>query len=230
MTINSARWEHLLLWFFPRRCVWCGGVTAPQDMLCEDCGVHADQLEPPGILEGDNIPLVSCFPYHSKAGGIMLNLKFYGARNMAGSIGYTMADALAASHLADKQGWLFCCIPMTRAAMKRRGYNQSELIAKAAAQWSNADFAPDLLMKICETKQQHGLRKSDRLTNIKNAFQAKRPERINGTAMVLCDDICTTGATLRDAARALREVGAAEIICLTYLRTDYAKLEKEELS
>ena len=43
---------------------------------------------------------------------------------------------------------------------------------------------------------------------------------------MLCDDICTTGATLREAAHVLQEAGAAEIICLTYLRTD---LEEENL-
>jgi predicted amidophosphoribosyltransferase len=64
------------------------------------------------------------------------------------------------------------------------------------------------------------------LTNLLGAFAAADPALIRARKIVLCDDICTTGGSLHEAVRALREAGAKEIICLTYLRTD---LEEENL-
>ena len=222
--------ERLWLWFFPRRCVWCSGVTEPDAMLCADCAGKADAVLEPGLLEDTNIPLVPVFTYHSKASQILLRFKFHGGKNIAHSIGYAMADVLAASKFADKPGWLFCAVPMTFAKVKARGYNQSELLAKAAARWLGMDFAPGLLIKTRETPAQHGLPREERQSNIAGAFAAPKPELIAGRRIVLCDDICTTGATLREAARVLREAGAKEIIGLTYLRTDLTNSEEGNFS
>ena len=217
--INPKVFERLWLWFFPRRCVWCAGVCAPDETLCAGCAGKAQPLEP-GLLPGTDIPLVPVFTYHSHARRILMNMKFHDARNLAHSIGYAMADALARSNFADKPGLLFCAVPMTPASMKRRGFNQSELFARAAARRLGMDCAPGLLVKIRETPAQHGLSREERQGNIVGAFGAGNPALIRARKIVLCDDICTTGATLREATRVLREAGAKEIICLTYLRTD----------
>lgn len=215
-TQRNKSLERLWLWFFPRRCVWCSGVTAPQDMLCPGCTDQAQLRCAPSTLPESDTPLVSVFPYHSGASRIMLNVKFHGARSSAPSIGYAMADAFAAAG-QDKPGLLFCSVPMTNASMRKRGYNQSELLAAAAARWLGAEHQPDLLIKTRETQVQHDLPKAERLTNMTNAFAAAQPETVRGRGIVLVDDICTTGATLCDAVRALRQAGAEEIICLTYL-------------
>jgi len=212
--------ERLWLWFFPRRCVWCSGVTAPDAMLCADCADKAGPALQPGLVPDTDIPFVPVFTYHSKGAKILLHMKFHGGRNMAHSIGCAMADALAASKLADKPGWLFCCVPMTPAKVKERGYNQSELLAKAAARWLGMEHAPGLLIKTRAMPAQHGLSREERQANVAGAFAVADPGRAAGRRIILCDDTCTTGFTLRDAARALREAGAEDIICLTYLRTD----------
>jgi len=195
-------------------------------MLCADCAGKADPMLESGLLEGTGIPLVSVFTYHSKARQILLSFKFHGAKNIAHSIGYAMADALSVSHFADKPGWLFCAVPMTPVRVKARGYNQSELLAQAAARWLGMEYAPGLLVKIRETPAQHGLSRQARQSNVAGAFRAANPPLVRSRKIVLCDDACTTGSTLREAARVLREAGAEEIICLTYLRTD---LEEENL-
>ena len=218
--------ERLWLWFFPRRCMWCAGASVPDETLCAACADKAGLLLPPELLPETDVPLVTLFAYHSKARRIMMKCKFGGGRNLCHSIGYSMAGALAASHLADKPGWLLCAVPMTPAKLKARGYNQSELIAGAAARWLEKDYAPGLLVKTRETPAQHSLSRAQRQTNVTNVFVAPRPELIRGRKIVLCDDICTTGATLRDAVRALQEAGAARVICLTYLRTESDREEE----
>ena len=212
--------ERLWLWFFPRRCVWCAGVTAPEEMFCAGCADKAGSILEPGLLPGTDLPLVCVFTYYSKASKILLNLKFHDGRGLAPSIGYAMAEALIASHLADKPGWLFCAVPMTPAKVRQRGYNQSELLAKSAARWPGMDYASGLLRKTQETPAQHGLSREQRQNNISGAFKVSQAGRVAGRRIVLCDDICTTGATLREAARVLNEAGAEELVCLTYLRTE----------
>ena len=214
--------ERVWLWFFPRRCVWCMGVTRPLATLCPDCETQAaPHSTAPSLLEGTQIPLVSAFDYHSRASRILLNLKFHGGHKYAHSIGYAMGDAMLAACLPDKpEQWLFCCVPMTAAQVKARGYNQSELIAKAAARWVGAAYAPGLLRKLRETQAQHDLPAALRRENVDGAFAAAQPDKIVGQSVVLCDDICTTGATLRACVRALEEAGAREVVCLTYLRTE----------
>jgi ComF family protein len=171
------------------------------------------------LLPGTGVPLVSVFPYRSRAREIMFDFKFYGGRNVAHSIGYAMGDALAEA-LDNPGEWLLTCVPMTAAQEEKRGYNQSELLARAAARWVGARHDPALLAKRHETQVQHGLPAARREENVRGAFAAARPERIRGGKIVLCDDICTTGATLRACARALEEAGAAGIFCLTFLRTE----------
>jgi len=108
--------------------------------------------------------------------------------------------------------------------MKARGFNQSELLAKSAARWLGADYAP-LLRKTRETQTQHDLPAAQRQDNVTEAYDVAIPNKITGRCVVLCDDICTTGATLRVCAAALEEAGAREVICLTFLRTE---LEENE--
>lgn len=225
--LPSRRVEELWLWFFPRRCVWCRGVTEPASMLCPACEPEAASRRLGGtLLPGTRTPLVSVFPYRSKVSGILLNFKFHGGRGYAHSIGYAMGDELMQAMVLPEDktrdnpaGWLLCPVPMTAKQVKARGYNQSALLAQAAARWAGAAYAPGLLVKLRETQVQRSLPAAQREENVRDAFAAAQPKRIRGSKIVLCDDICTTGATLRACAKALEEAGAGEILCLTFLHT-----------
>lgn len=217
--------ERIWLWFFPRRCVWCMDVTEPDHMLCADCiDIQAQQLEPTHI-ENTQFKHVAVFSYHSKARRILLNVKYHGGRKNAYSIGYAMADALRKAKPAEED-FLFCAVPMTKKQLKKREFNQSELLAKSAAKWLDASHAP-LLHKTRETQAQHDLPAHKRTSNVTGAYIVTQPKLVKNRKIVLCDDICTTGATMRVCANALQDAGAKEVICLSYLRTD---LDKERVS
>ena len=221
--MNSHRIEYLWLLFFPRRCVWCQGVTEALRMLCPDCEAQAGSKRlAPELVRDTRFPLVSVFGYHTQASRILLGVKYHGGRKNAHSIGYAMAEALAQAGLADEDA-LFCAVPMTERQVKARGFNHSELLARAAARWLGVEYAP-LLCKTRETETQHDLPAAQRDKNVAQAYAVAMPEKIAGRRVVLCDDICTTGATMRVCAAALREAGAGEVICLTFLRTE---LEEE---
>ena len=226
MTLSNQKWslrfERILLWFFPRRCVWCENAAEPDYMLCPRCAASAPEPLSNILLRHTDVPLVSVYTYHSQANRILLRFKFRDARSLASSIGYTMGDAV--SHiLAQPSDWVFCCVPMTQQQQQERGYNQSALLASAAALWVGASCDNTLLRKCRKTQTQHNLPAAMRDLNVKNAYEIRDEHAVaqtGGRGIVLCDDIATTGATLRACVNSLRAAGFERIICLTYLRTE----------
>ncbi|HKR64053.1 MAG TPA: ComF family protein [Thermoanaerobaculia bacterium] len=100
-------------------------------------------------------------------------------------------------------------VPMTRAKERRRGYNQAELLARALASPLAIPCDMNLLTRRGERATQSLLPKRERAANVRGAF-ASSP-RAKGKSILIVDDICTTGETLRACARALRTAGARKV-------------------
>jgi ComF family protein len=100
-------------------------------------------------------------------------------------------------------------VPMSRAKLRRRGYNQAELLARALARRLRLRCDPALLAKRLERRPQSTLAKAARAANVRGAFAAS--ERAASKSILLVDDVCTTGETLRACAAALRRAGAVRV-------------------
>lgn len=107
-------------------------------------------------------------------------------------------------------------VPMHPSKLRARGYNQAELLARRFARSKGLSFRRDLLHKTRDNRTQSQLPKSERAANVRGAFAAS--ERAHGHSILLIDDICTTGETLRACAAALRKAGAARVCALTVAR------------
>lgn len=105
-------------------------------------------------------------------------------------------------------------IPAGKNSLKERGFNQCEYIAKELA-FRNDLKVVDTLIKCKDTKIQKTLKRAERLKNMKGAFSAKDAKLIKGRKFILIDDVITTGATLQEGVRVLKENGAKEIKLLT---------------
>lgn len=81
----------------------------------------------------------------------------------------------------------------------------------------------ELLEKRRETRQQKSLDGGERRTNVLGAFRVIDPETVRGRCILLVDDLCTTGSTLSEAAKALKEAGAFKVIAAAYAKTVYDK-------
>jgi len=139
--------------------------------------------------------------------GIIHKLKYQGQFALAEPLGALMANSWP--------GWqapveLVLPIPLHPRRQRHRGYNQSELLARHFC--SKLDLAYDarVLKRVRHTKPQVDLAPADRLTNVADAFWADA-EKVASKAVLLIDDVCTTGSTLSEAARALLNAGAAEV-------------------
>jgi ComF family protein len=100
-------------------------------------------------------------------------------------------------------------VPMSRAKLRRRGYNQAELLARALARRLDLRCDTTLLAKRLERRTQSRLDRAERAANVRGAFTAS--QRSASKSILLVDDVCTTGETLRACAAALLDAGAARV-------------------
>lgn len=107
-------------------------------------------------------------------------------------------------------------VPISKNKYNKRGYNQTELIAKEIAKNLGIKlFERQGLIKIKDTPMQSTLNKTERKQNIKNVFKILNKDKLIGKKVVLFDDIYTTGSTAKECAKILKQAGASRILILT---------------
>lgn len=107
-------------------------------------------------------------------------------------------------------------VPMWRNKERERGFNQAKIIAELVGK------NIDLIERIRETKPMYGLKKDERTENIEGAFRINPKSKIlqfsNWERVVLVDDVWTTGATMRECTKVLKQAGAKEVWGVTLAR------------
>jgi len=106
-------------------------------------------------------------------------------------------------------------VPLHRARERERGFNQSEVVAEGISRAMGISLTKDILKRKRHTKDQTYLNAQQRAENVKGAFVVTQPEKIDGKSVILVDDVMTTGATLNECARMLRDAGATRILAAT---------------
>ena len=109
-------------------------------------------------------------------------------------------------------------MPLSRARLTERGYNQALLLAR---QMAPDKVDPDLLMRVMDTPAQSRLGRQSRQVNVSLAFAIDplRFQAVAGRRILLVDDVMTSGASLFSAARVLRSAGAARVGAAVVART-----------
>lgn len=113
---------------------------------------------------------------------------------------------------------VFIPMPLHKNKKRKRGFNQSEIIAKELSLALNIPLKTNILVKTENTQSQTNLTREERAKNIKNAFQTKNPSEIEGKIIFLVDDVFTTGATMEEAAKTLKKAGASHVWGLAVAR------------
>ena len=109
-------------------------------------------------------------------------------------------------------------VPMHRAKLRRRGYNQAELLARALARRIGIRCEPALLTKRRDRNAQSSLARNARAANVHDAFLAS--PRASSRRILLVDDVITTGETIRACARALVNAGAKRVAAAVVAKTE----------
>ncbi|MCM8761068.1 MAG: hypothetical protein NC938_05160 [Candidatus Omnitrophica bacterium] len=110
-------------------------------------------------------------------------------------------------------------VPLHSKKLHERSFNQSEILALKIARACNLP-AHSCLEKTSHTKNQNDLTRQERLKNLTDAFRIKASSAhlVRGRRILLIDDVMTTGATLNECSRVLKNGGALEVRCLTLAR------------
>ena len=105
-------------------------------------------------------------------------------------------------------------IPIGKESLKMRGFNQCEYLAKELGLRNNFTIL-NTLKRVKDSKIQKTLKREERLKNIKGVFEIINKEEVKGKKFIILDDVITTGATLHEAERVLKEAGVVQIKLLT---------------
>lgn len=216
---------------FPR--VLCLGCDEPRQInpgaaLCDRCLVELDALvigsgvcprclSPRGqeaictyCAEGGMEGLQAAYgayQYHGVVQRLIVMLKFQGV--------FQAMEPLLPQLLRSVRGAGFdmiVSIPLHKSRLRERGFNQAALLAQQVSKASGIPLI-EALVRIKKTKRQSALPHGQREQNLKDAMQVVLP--VQGKAILLVDDVRTTGSTARSCARALLEAGAQEVSLLT---------------
>ena len=107
---------------------------------------------------------------------------------------------------------------MRRKDINRRGYNQTKLIAKELAKLSGKPCKA-FLKKTRDAKEQKTLSAKERRENMKDIFAACNIKSLYGRSVLIIDDVCTTGSTVSEAAKVLKESGAVFVAASVFAKT-----------
>ena len=109
-------------------------------------------------------------------------------------------------------------VPLHRKREKMRGFNQAELLGRSISRLSSLPLLRGVLVKTRNTPAQVSLEAAERETNLRGAFEVRKPALVKGQTVLLVDDVFTTGSTLRECSRVLGQSGALEVRALTLAR------------
>lgn len=141
---------------------------------------------------------------------IVHSLKYQGYTRVVGRL---MAPLMV--EMVEESFDTVACVPLHRSRLRKRGFNQAELMGQAVAQRIKVPFS-DRLESVKKTRDQVELSARERRKNVEGAF--KVTDSLRGKVL-LVDDVFTTGATLSAGAGALIRAGAAEVHALSLCRT-----------
>ena len=197
----------------------------PQTGCCEVCGRAVVGLEGDYLCEdcsGSSRPLfdraASAFRFEGKAREMLLGFKFNRRLWLRDDFVDWLEAALRA-RFDDAAIDLVLPMPTTLFHRADRGYNQCVYLAKPLARRINRLYRANVLRRTGHPRRQSDLTEEERRENAKDTFAVRHPEFVRGRTVLVVDDVMTTGATLSECARTLKDAGAWRVWCLTLARS-----------
>lgn len=223
-----ARFEDLFVNFLCQKCL--KNYSKIDKPYCKKCGRP--------VIAGKNNELIcgacqevppyfskhrSCFLFKDSIVDIVHMLKYNKKLFLSKKISYFMLDLYLSLYLEEIPDYIIP-VPMHKSKLRKRGYNQTYLIAKEMlflAKKSGIffpEFKYNIITKVKDTKSQTGLGALERKNNLKKAFCLENRSLAKRKKILLIDDVITTGTTLDEISRLFYRAGAKSVDALTFAR------------
>ena len=231
--------EAFLNALYPPHCAQCLADTPSGVHVCGSCAAQARRIESPycrrcsqpfeGAIEGefvcpqcgDRTHHFDCAVAGYRSRGIVREFihrfkydrQYYLRQPLAAWLAETLADPRMTAREFDA----FVPVPLHRTRYRERNFNQAEVLARLVAKRAGKPVWT-ALQRVRYTTTQTRLDREQRMENLRNAFRVRHASLVQSRHLVLVDDVFTTGSTVDECARVLRQAGAASVRVITVAR------------
>lgn len=209
---------------YPVRCPVCGEFISGDEGFCADCQprltVWNGEFSVPGADD-----FFAAYEYDENIKPAVILMK----RGICGNAPYAFGKALAEMMRPEISGIkpdMIIPVPMHKSDRRSRGCNQAELVAREFGKRLKLPVRSDIAVKIRKTTEQKQLASRERRINLKDAFAVTDSGSVKGRNIILLDDVCTTGSTLRELAGTLKNCGAKRISCVCCCKVPEKKADE----
>ena len=207
--------ENILNLIYPPGCGFCNNIC--KENLCKKCEIKIREYEINSLKKVKDRyfdELICLFKYEDIIRSTLIKYKFQNKAYLYKTFSkIILKNKKICGFLKNYD--IMIPVPISKKRRSQRGYNQSYLIAKEIAKFTNLKSENRCLEKQKDTIEQSKLSKNERRTNIQEAYKIINKERLFNKKVLLLDDIYTTGSTVNECSKVLKQAGTKGIGVLT---------------
>lgn len=219
--------QNLLNLFYPHLCLNCKSILHEREQFfCMEClhnlpetNYHLLKHNPLDQIFLGRVPVCATgaflfFRKDTATQSILHSLKYRGNKEIGEFLGHLYGLKLNTTEIF-RSADIILPIPLHHKKEKKRGYNQSEWIAKGLSRALNIPYRTDLLLRKDFTDTQTKKSRFNRWQNVKDVFVIENETELISKTILLCDDVLTTGATMEAAIQKLVAIKDVSVIVVT---------------
>lgn len=206
----------LLDWIYKKRCYFCKKVSDDK-LMCMDCLEEIELLDPIPTKELKHYKIYSATSYADNMQKLIRAIKYHSKKELSYQAGLILKNFW--EQIPDREyDYEILPMPLYKEREKKRKYNQSDLIAQEFAKYFYYKKNNNLARRIKNTPPLYKMKSHERAEILDGAFEFL-PENYSGKPILILDDICTTGATVKELTKELERHGVESITVLTCCAT-----------
>lgn len=223
---------YLVDFFLPRFCPGCNKKLSPNEKpICEECLSNilvTDEEKLTSEYEKnfasskllDDFYAAYIFEIDKTLQHIIHALKYKKQFRLGIFLGETIGEKVK---MLNWQIDIIIPVPIHHLKKVERGFNQSDFLAKGLTKSLQIPNSSSIVKRTRHTESQTRLNMKERLKNVAEAFKVRKPKKVESKNILLVDDVCTTGATILECAKTLKNAGALKIFACTVGTTSFEK-------
>ncbi len=190
--------------FIKNPCVKCGEDLNSFTKYCNNCKTYKRYFD----------KVISVSRYEKTAKKLVYKFKYNKDEYIANSILPFLLDLFYKSDFNKID--VITCVPISKERLKNRGFNQAQILAEKLSNEVNISFDGNIIKRIVNTESQTHLTKVERANNLSKAFEISDINLVKSKNILIVDDVITTGATMNEIAKLLKNKGANKIYGITF--------------